>query len=121
MFAEINLWEFWKRKTRKFLIGLTQEVTYRWKAEEDQKTNLGSFLLLGKLEMKERQLEKIREKQILSESLRQTEFLPHTQIEMFVKGLPTDLETRRAKGATEGGVRGENILFLGYSSRGCTL
>jgi hypothetical protein len=65
MFAEINLWGFWKRKTRKVLRGLTQEMTYRWKAE-GQKTNLGSSLFLGKLQMKERQLEKIRERQNLS-------------------------------------------------------
>lgn len=45
---------------------------------KDQKTDLGSSVFLGKVELKERQLQKIREKEILSESPRQTEFLPHT-------------------------------------------
>lgn len=68
-------------------------------------------MFLGKLEMKERQLGKIREKQILSESLRQTEFLPHILVEIFVKGLPTDLGAGRVKGTIEGGVQRKSSFF----------
>lgn len=91
------------------------------KSRGPDKTNLRSSLFLGKLSMKERQLEKIREKQILSESLQPTEFLPHTQTEIFVKGLPTDLGAGRVKGVNEGGVQGKNVSFWAIIQGICSM